>query len=521
MPVRQSAAGAVARPPGLAPAADPGVSPAGIRVGPSDPRYRTLSMGFNQRWVGEPAYIQLVSSTAQALAAVREAIRAGLRITVRGGGHCYEDFVSGNPGGVIIDMSQMHGVSRSADGTFWLEGGCTNWDVYTELYKRYDVTLPGGSCYSVGVGGHVAGGGYGLLSRQLGLTVDYLSAVELVVVSRDRSASVVTARRDDPRTADLLWGHTGGGGGNFGVITRYGFERLPRPPEDVWLSVVAWDWDSMSEPRFRRLLGNYGRFMAAHSHPGSPYSRLFSLLKLTHRSAGQIVLVTQVSGADGSLLDSFLAAISRGVGPPVAQTRPAGRELAVVASADGRRMPWLQATQTLNGSGPNQRGKYKSAYMITPFPARQVTAIYAALSDPGYENPQALLQVDSYGCQVNAREPGVTAVAQRSSIMKLQYQTYWTDPADDGVNLAWIRRFYRSVYAASGGTPVPNGITDGCYVNYPDVDLPDYPALYYKQNYRALQLVKARWDPINAFRYSQSIRLPGRTPAAHEVPGRT
>ena len=149
-----------------------------------------------------------------------------------------------------------------------------------------------------------------------------------------------------------------------------------------------------------------------------------------------------------------------------------------MASANGRRMPWLQATQTLNGSGPNQRGKYKSAYMITPFPARQVTAIYAALSDPGYENPQALLQVDSYGCQVNAREPGVTAVAQRSSIMKLQYQTYWTDPADDGVNLAWIRRFYRSVYAASGGTPVPNGITDGCYVNYPDVDLPDYPALY-------------------------------------------
>ena len=115
-----------------------------MRVGPSDPRYHTLSMGFNQRWVGTPAYIQVVGSTAQVAETVREAVRAGLRVTVRGGGHCYEDFVSGNPGGVIIDMSQMHGVSRSADGTFWLEGGCTNWDVYTELYKRYDATLPGG-----------------------------------------------------------------------------------------------------------------------------------------------------------------------------------------------------------------------------------------------------------------------------------------------------------------------------------------------------------------------------------------
>ena len=51
------------------------------------------------------------------------------------------------------------------------------------------------------------------------------------------------------------------------------------------------------------------------------------------------------------------------------------------------------------------------------------------------------LQVDANGCQVNAVGPKATAVAQRSSIMKLQYQTYWTDPADDDVNLAWIRRF--------------------------------------------------------------------------------
>jgi len=78
-----------------------------------------LSMGFNQRWVGRPAYIQVVGSTGQVVDAVREAVRDRLRITVRGGGHCYEDFVSGNRGGVIIDLSQMHGVSRSSDGTFW------------------------------------------------------------------------------------------------------------------------------------------------------------------------------------------------------------------------------------------------------------------------------------------------------------------------------------------------------------------------------------------------------------------
>ena len=508
VPVGRSVDGASAAPLAASAVADADRSFEGVRVGRSDPRYRTLTMGFNQRWVGEPAYIQVVGSTGQVVNTLREAVRNRLRITVRGGGHCYEDFVSGNRGGVIIDLSQMHGVSRSSDGTFWLQGGCTNWDVYTELYKRFDVTLPGGSCYSVGLGGHVAGGGYGLLSRQFGLTVDYLSAVEVVVVNRDRSVSVVTATWDDPRTRDLVWGYSGGGGGNFGVITRYGFRRLPRPPQEVWLSVVAWDWDSITPAGFRALLHNYGRFMATNSRPGSPYSRLFSLLKLTHRSAGQIVLVTQISGTDESLLESFLAQISRGVGTPVAQTRPVGAEQAITPSVVNRRMQWLQATQTLNGSGPNQRGKYKSAYMIAPFPPEQITAIYAALTDPHYVNPQALLQVDSYGCQVNARKPSATAVAQRSSIMKLQYQTYWTDPADDDINLAWIRRFYKSVYASTGGTPIPNRVTDGCYVNYPDVDLRNWPRLYYKQNYRPLQRVKARWDPTNTFHYSQSIRLP-------------
>ena len=222
------------------------------------------------------------------------------------------------------------------------------------------------------------------------------------------------------------------------MITRYGFAHLPRPPQQVWLSVVAWDWGSMTETRFRTLLGNYGSFMAANSQPGSPYACLFSLLKLTHHSAGQIVLVTQVSDGDESMLESFLAQITQGVGSPVAQARPAGAEQTILGSAANRLMPWLQATQMLNGSGPNQRGKYKSAYMITPFPTGQVTAIYAALTDPSYDNPQALLQVDSYGCQINARKPDATAVPQRSSIMKLQYQTYWTDPADDDANLTWI-----------------------------------------------------------------------------------
>jgi FAD/FMN-containing dehydrogenase len=155
--------------------------------------------------------------------------------------------------------------------------------------------------------------------------------------------------------------------------------------------------------------------------------------------------------------------------------------------------------------------------MKTEFPDDQIQAIYGALTDAAYSNSQALLQVDSYGGQVNALAPDATAVAQRSSIMKLQYQTYWISPEDDEVNLGWINNFYARVYAASGGVPASNRVTDGCFINYPDADLPaSWPALYYKDGYAALQAVKARWDPRNVFNHAQSI-----TPAAHwSPPGR-
>jgi hypothetical protein len=102
--------------------------------------------------------------------------------------------------------------------------------------------------------------------------------------------------------------------------------------------------------------------------------------------------------------------------------------------------------------------------------------------------------------------PHATAVPQRSSIMKLQYQTYWADETGDTVNLNWINDFYAKVYSDTGGVPVSNRVTDGCFINYPDVDLPaSWPTLYYKANYPALQRVKARWDPRNVFNHAQSV----------------
>jgi FAD/FMN-containing dehydrogenase len=93
--------------------------------------------------------------------------------------------------------------------------------------------------------------------------------------------------------------------------------------------------------------------------------------------------------------------------------------------------------------------------------------------------------------------------------MKLQYQTYWAHEDGDEANLRWIRDFYSAMYGADG--PVPDGRLDGCYVNYPDVDLSHWQTLYYKENYPKLQQVKKRWDPLDIFNHAQSIELPSIT----------
>jgi hypothetical protein len=476
----------------------------GATIGRGDARWETMIRGFNLRWVANPDRVQVCGDAGQVLAAVQRACDEGKRITVRSGGHCYEDFVCDNEGGVLIDLSPMNEVRREGTSKlFCVEGGATLWNVYNALYRDYGVTLPAGSCYAVGAGGHFTGGGYGLLSRLHGLTSDYLAAVELVRVDSQGKAELVRVGRDSPseEEREIFWAHTGGGGGNFGIVTKFWFEDPPPAPKTVWLASLAWDWKKLSETDFGGLIQRYGDWHVANSDPGSRFAPLFALLHLNQMAneSSQIVLTVQVAEDNEALLREFVGEVSGGLHP---------------ASGEPRSLQWLFATQLLDGINPNEWGKYKSAYMNKGFPQHQIEALWKYLHDePNKAAAQALVQVDSYGCQVNALAPDATAVAQRSSVMKLQYQTYWNNetvkgqPKDmaeaEAENLAWIRGLYEDMYGADG--PMPDGTMDGCFVNYPDVDLKDWQYLYYKDNYPRLRRAKSLADPLDVFRHQQSI----------------
>ncbi|TWI92650.1 FAD/FMN-containing dehydrogenase [Roseibium hamelinense] len=505
----------------------PSVAGSGSR--PSEPyrvitdlseQYDDLRQGTNLRWKGSPkriAFPKNAEDVAHEVALIRD---TGLVPAVRSGGHCYEDFVSNGRVTAIIDTSAMNQVSWDPNmKAFEVGAGAQLGAVYQLLYKQWGVYVPAGNCPTVAAGGHIAGGGYGSMNRRDGLVVDHLHAVEVVHMRADGSVAISRGTRDpnDPHH-DLWWAYTGGGGGNFGIATRYWLRSpqaigdapetaLPRPPRHVWISTVSWNWDTLDEAAFKRLMTNHAKWHEKHSAPDAPETALFSQLKTWHRTNGAVTMDTIVDDAAqdaAGMLARYVQAVSDGVGAP--------------AILQERRVPWMQATQWAGFTGPDPTRRFdgKSAYLKRAWTDEMLSAAYAGLTDPRMTNPVALLMIASYGGAVNSIAPEDTAVAQRDSIIKFQVVSIWDDPEKDAENIAWTRNTYAGMFASSGGVPVPNGTVDGAFINYCDTDLDDPRFnrselssfdLYYKQNFSRLQKVRNTYDPKEFFRHGQSIPL--------------
>lgn len=143
--------------------------------------------GFDRRWFApnlKAVYAPV--KPEQVAGCVADALRTyGKQVKISSGRHCYEDFVYNDSTQAVIDMSGLNQVGYEADGGYFIDAGCENWTAYRTLLNTHGKTLPAGSCYSVGAGGHITGGGYGLLSRLHGLTVDHLTAVDIVTWDAD------------------------------------------------------------------------------------------------------------------------------------------------------------------------------------------------------------------------------------------------------------------------------------------------------------------------------------------------
>src|SRR6188508_650816 len=131
---------------------------AGERFAPDDARYSAvLDRQVNKRFRGSPDYVRAVASTAQVVAAVDEAVRAGRRLVATSGGHCLEGFVSDPDARVIVDLSPMRRIAWDPRRlAVEVEAGATVGETYKTLFERWGVVVPLGEHPAIGIGGHVA-----------------------------------------------------------------------------------------------------------------------------------------------------------------------------------------------------------------------------------------------------------------------------------------------------------------------------------------------------------------------------
>ena len=147
-------------------------------------------------------------------------------IAARSGGHSYAGYSTPDKG-LVVDLGKLNTITVNPDGTADIGAGCRLADVYATLGGQ-GVCIPGGSCPSVGIGGLTLGGGIGVLTRLHGLTCDNL--IEADIVTADGTLQTVNADNNP----DLFWGLRGGGGGNFGIVTRFKFQTFAAPSINVF-----------------------------------------------------------------------------------------------------------------------------------------------------------------------------------------------------------------------------------------------------------------------------------------------
>src|SRR5215218_4842219 len=185
-----------------------------------------------------PALLLQPTSAAHVAAAVGFARDYGLLLSIKGGGHNMAG-TSIAEGGLTLDMSRMRDVTVDPDARLAHVGpGCLLQDV-DRATQAHGLATPLGFISKVGVAGLTVGGGFGYLTRRFGWTVDNLEEVEIVTADGE----IRTANRDE--NANLFWALRGGGG-NFGVVTRFTF-RLHQVGPTVYGGLIAWPFQRAEE----------------------------------------------------------------------------------------------------------------------------------------------------------------------------------------------------------------------------------------------------------------------------------
>ena len=435
-----------------------------------DAGYEDARAVWNAMIDRRPAVIARCAGTADVRASLAFVRENGLALSVRGGGHNIAGSALCDEG-LVIDLSAMRSVQVDPEQRRALvEGGATLHDFDHEA-QAYGLATPLGINSTTGVGGLALGGGFGWLSRTQGLTVDNLLGADLIAADGRR----LHASADD--NPDLFWAIRGGGG-NFGVVTRFAFRLHPVGPE-VTAGLVVFPYSQAAS--VLRRYGDVSRDLPDEVTVWAILRKAPPLPFLTPDVHGQDVLALAVFSPDQP--DAARDAIER--------LTQAGQPLGSHVGA----VPYTAWQQTFDPLlVPGARNYWKSHN----FKQLNDQAIAAVLQHAAnLPSPHCEIFIGLLGGQAGVPASRDTAYPHRDALYVMNVHTRWEAAADDARCIAWARALFEAT--------APHA-TGGVYVNFLTEDERGRTGDAYGDNYQRLAQIKANYDPDNLFRHNHNIR---------------
>jgi FAD/FMN-containing dehydrogenase len=442
-------------------------------LAPASPGYDAARTIWNAMIDRRPAVIARCASAADVVHAIRFARAHKLAVAVRGGGHN----IAGNAvcdGGLVIDLTLMKSVQIDpVKRTARVEPGVTLGE-FDHDAQTFGLATPLGINTTTGVAGLTLGGGFGWLSRKLGLSIDNLIAADVVTAAGD------LLRASDSENADLFWAIRGGGG-NFGVVTSFEF-RLHRVGPEVLSGLIvhplaaARDVLRFYRDFIRNTPEEFVCWFVLRQAPPLPF--------LAPEWHGKEIL---------ALAACYSGPIAEGerVAKPL---RAFGRPLADVIAPHP-----FTAWQTILDPllTPGVRNYWKSH----DFRELGDGLIDVLVDHAGrIPDPMSEIAFAELGGAISRVPHAATAYAHRDAEFVLNVHGRWADPAKDTKCIGWARELFQAAAPFSTG---------GVYVNFLTAEEGDRVRAAYGANYARLTELKKKFDPENFFRLNQNIKPAG------------
>jgi len=441
----------------------------GFVLQPQDAGFDAARSVWNARFDRTPDLIVQCANTDDVVASVNFAREEGHPLSVKGGGHDYAGNTVGE-GGILIDLSPMRGITVDPEGRrAVVEAGAT-WAGVDAATQAHGLVTPGGTVSSVGVAGFTLGGGAGWLTRKFGMAVDNLLAAEVVTAGDE------VVRASEEENPDLFWALRGGGG-NFGVVTRFEYrlhEFGPRIlagqilyPLDQAGELLRWYRDYMKEAPDE--IGVFPFFIRIPPLPAFP------------------------SEMHGKVVLDFVVAYAGPVSEGEAHLRPFQEHHGAIMDTVAP-IPYVSLQQAFD-AGMGKGNRWYSRYLQLREVSDAFIETLLENLDP-FPGPFTAVYLGAQGGAAGRVSPDATAYPHREIVDALHIFPGWSHPEDDDGIMAWARGLYGTLEPFAEG---------GVYVNMLGDDEHDRLRAAYQDNYRRLAELKRKWDPGNLFRRNHNI----------------